>query len=186
MKKILFVQGGGNDGYEADKKLVNSLTDNLEEGYDIDYPEIQSVETEPDYGWVRQIRREILKRDDGLFLIGHSFGASMILKCLSENLVEKNFGGLFLIAPPFWKGEEDWVQGLKLQKKFGKTLPENMPIFLYHCRDDDEVSFQDALLYKKALPRATFRELETGGHQMNNDLALVAKDIKSLKPSVHN
>jgi hypothetical protein len=35
-------------------------------------------------------------------------------------------------------------------------------------------------LYPQKLPQATVREIASGGHQLNNDLTLVAKDIKSL------
>ncbi|MDO6761756.1 hypothetical protein Q4566_16225 [Tamlana sp. 2_MG-2023] len=61
MKTILFIQGGGNGGYEADKKLVASLKNALEKKYEIAYSEIQSKETESDYGWTKQICKLPLK-----------------------------------------------------------------------------------------------------------------------------
>jgi uncharacterized protein len=104
----------------------------------------------------------------------------MLLKYLTENKVKKKITGIFLISTPFWKGEEDWVQGLKLQESFAEKLPKNVPIFLYHCRDDEEVPFKNLILYKRKLPHAIVREIPSGGHQLNDDLTLIAKDIKSL------
>jgi pimeloyl-ACP methyl ester carboxylesterase len=56
-----------------------------------------------------------------------------------------------------------------------------MPLFFYHCRDDETVPFDHLALYKKAVPQAAVREIDAGGHQLNNDLALVAEDIKTLR-----
>ena len=44
MKEVLFIQGGGHEGYEVDKILVNSLQAALGSEYIIIYPEIQSIE----------------------------------------------------------------------------------------------------------------------------------------------
>lgn len=59
-------------------------------------------------------------------------------------------------------------------------LPKDVPVFLYHSRDDEEVPFSNLALYRQKLPEASFREVASGGHQFNNDLRIVARDIKSL------
>ncbi len=46
--------------------------------------------------------------------------------------------------------------------------------------DDEVVSFEQLTIYKQNLHWAVFREIASGGHQLNNDLAIVAKDIKAL------
>jgi hypothetical protein len=56
---VLFIQGGGDEGYEADKKLVASLRAALGESYDVRYPQIHPDETLPDFGWLRPIGNEI-------------------------------------------------------------------------------------------------------------------------------
>lgn len=180
MKTILFIQGGGNGGYEADKKLVASLKNALEKKYEIAYPEIKSKETESDYGWTKQIGEKISENDKNLILVGHSFGASMILKFLSENPIQTALKGIFLIATPYWNGNDDWIQGLMLKDNFADKLPDNVPMFFYHCKDDEEVPFSQLQDYKEKLNRAIYREIEKGGHQLKNDLTIVAKDIESL------
>ncbi len=179
--EILFIQGGGNGGYEADAKLVASLRKALGTVYEVHYPKMPSAETAPDFGWLKQISKEIFSVQGEIILVGHSFGASMLLKYLSENKIKKNISGIFLISTPFWSGDEDWVQGLKLREDFTDQLPTDIPVFLYHCLDDEVAPFDHLKLYKQRLPRATVREIASGGHQLNNDLSLVAGDIKSLK-----
>ncbi len=178
---ILFIQGGGEEGYIADSKLAASLQDNLGDSYAVKYPKLQMDETSPDFGWLKQIGKEISLTQGQIILAGHSLGASMLLKYLSENDVKKKILGVFLISTPFWSGNEDWVQGLKLQEGFADGLPKNIPIFLYHCCDDKIIPSSHLSLYRQMLPSAIFREIVSGGHQFNNDLTIVAKDIKSLK-----
>jgi len=180
VKLILFIQGGGEGGYEADRALVNSLKTILGNRYQISYPEILSDESAPDFGWTKQIGREISKVNDDFILVGHSLGASMILKYLSENPVNKKIEGIFLIATPFWSGKEEWKAGLKLKSNFATKLPVDVPIFLYHCQDDEEVPFSHFGRYKREITQANFREIKNGGHQLNNDLTLIAEDIRSL------
>ncbi|MBK9150827.1 MAG: alpha/beta hydrolase [Saprospiraceae bacterium] len=179
-KFILFIQGGGEGGYEVDKELVASLQTALGSGYEINYPEIESDESAPDFGWCQQIGKYFSETKSAVILVGHSFGASMILKFLSENPVNKKIEGIFLVATPFWDGNEDWQSGLKLQENFADRLPVEVPVFFYHSADDEEIPFSHLIRYKEKLKGATFRILKEGGHQLNNDLTLVANDIKAL------
>lgn len=179
-KNILFIQGGGGEeDYAADAKLVESLHKVLGEEYSIHYPLLPN-EDSPDFGRSKQIAKEISLIEADIILVGHSLGASMLLKYLSENKIQKTIAGIFLISTPFWSGDEDWVQGFKLEENFSDKLPKNTPLFLYHCRDDEEISFDHLSIYKQKLPWAVFREIPSGGHQINNDLSMVAQDIKSL------
>jgi pimeloyl-ACP methyl ester carboxylesterase len=179
-KQVLFIQGGGGEeDYAADAKLVASLQEVLGEAYLIHYPLLNN-EPAQDFGRKKQIEKEISSIKGEIILVAHSLGALMLLKYLSESQVQKKIAGIFLISTPFWSGDEDWKQGLKLQENFADKLPKEVPVFLYHCLDDEEVPFDHLRLYAYNLSQATVREIASGGHQLNNDLSLVAKDIKSL------
>lgn len=178
-KQAVFIQGAGDEGYEADAALAASLRSALGKEYELHYPKLQSNESAADFGWVKQIQRIIVEINGSVILAGHSLGASMLLKCLSEQPLNQTIEGLFLIATPFWSGNEAWKTGLKLREDFAVKLPDHVPIYFYHCQDDDEVPFAHLGMYKQYLPQATFREINTGGHQLNNDLTIVAKDIQS-------
>ncbi|AYB33562.1 DUF726 domain-containing protein [Chryseolinea soli] len=179
-KHIIFFHGSGSEeGYDTDAKLVDSLKLKLGSGYSVHYPLLVNNGT-PDLGRREQISKEISASKDGVILVGHSFGASMLLACLSELEIKRKIAGIFLIGTPFWSGDQDWVQAFKLQPNFAKKIDQKIPLFLYQCLDDEEVPFGHFTIYKQQLPWASFREIPVGGHQLNNDLTLVANDIKSL------
>jgi predicted alpha/beta hydrolase family esterase len=179
-KQVIFFQGGaGKEDYDADAKLVDSLKSKLGEAYVIHYPQLPKEEV-PDFGRRKQIEHEISGSQESVILAAHSLGASMLLIYLSENTITKNIAGIFLMATPFWNGDEDWVQPLKLRQDFAERLNKNIPLFFYHCHDDQEVPFAQFDIYKQKLPWATFRPFKSGGHQFNNDLEIVADDIKAL------
>lgn len=179
-RHIVFIQGGGDDGYNADKPLITALQEALGKLYTIRYPELQSDESAPDFGWLEQIGRHITEAADGVILAAHSLGASMLLKYLSEYPTDKRIAGVFLMAAPFWSGEEDWHKGLMLQADFAAALPHDLPLFFYHCKDDEEVPFSQLNQYRKQLAHATFRESENGGHMFSSSVSVVADDIRSL------
>lgn len=180
-KQVLFIQGGGSQAdYEADKHLVASLQKLLGEGYRVHYPLLPTDESVPDLGRIKQIGHQIARIDDELILVGHSLGASMLLKYVSEIEIKLKPVAIFLIATPFWSGDEDWKEGFKLAENFADKVAREFPIFLYHSQDDEEVPVAHLTLYRQKLPWATFRELPSGGHQLDNDLTIVANDIKSL------
>ena len=179
-KHVLFIQGGGDKGYEADAVLVESLSATLGGGYEMHYPLLQTNESVSDFGWPQQIGEAINKIDGDVILVGHSLGASLILKYLSEANISKKINGVFLLATPFWSGEEEWVNGLKLRNGFADRLPADVPVFFYHSKDDKEVPVGQLSLYAEKLPRANIREVKEGGHQFNNDLGFLALDIKGL------
>jgi uncharacterized protein len=179
-RQVLFIQGGGSEeDYAADAKLVESLQEGLGKEYVVHYPPLPNEST-PDFGRKKQIAEQISLINGEIILAGHSLGASMILKYLSESKVQKKIAGMFLISTPFWSGDEDWKQPFKLHQGFANKLPKNVPIFFYHSQNDEEVPFAHLEQYEQNLPQATVRKITSGGHQLNNDLSIVAKDIKSL------
>ncbi len=69
--EILFIQGGGKGGYEADEKLVSSLRKALGTAYEVNYPKMSSNETAPDFGWLKQIGKEISSIQSEIILVGY-------------------------------------------------------------------------------------------------------------------
>lgn len=180
-RQVLFIQGAGDVGYEGDLAVVASLRSALGKDYKVSYPEMPADE-EPHFGskWPEAIAKALSSMDGEVILAGHSLGASMLLKYLSENKVRSDIAGVFLIAAPYWSGDQDWMQPLKLKEDFSADLPKDLPFFFYQCKDDDVVPLAHFTFYKQNVPWAVFREMPHGGHQLNNDLTPVASDIKSL------
>jgi predicted alpha/beta hydrolase family esterase len=86
--------------------------------------------------------------------------------------------GLFVIAAPFWGADDfwDWDEA-RLPEDAAEKLAAVPRIFMYHSRDDDVVPFSHLALYSARLPQASIRPVDVGGHQLGNDLAVVARDI---------
>jgi predicted alpha/beta hydrolase family esterase len=179
-KRVLFVHGGGEGAYEEDRKLAASLRDALGAAYDVRYPKMPDEDAPEHAAWKDRIAKEIAAFDNGVVLVGHSLGASILLKYLSEEEIEKPVLGLFLVAPPYWGAEEWEVSEYELREDFASKLHEGLPIFFYHGRDDDVVPVEHLALYTERLPRATFRKFDDRGHQFGGDLSEVARDIGGL------
>jgi predicted alpha/beta hydrolase family esterase len=179
-KRVLFIHGGGEGAYEEDRKLALSLQDALGTAYDVQVPKMPDEDRPVYEAWKERITKELDALEGEVILVGHSLGASVMLKYLSEEEVEKPVAGLFLVASPYW-GAEDWEVGeYTLRENFASRLPEQLPRFLYHSRDDEVVPFAHLALYKTKLPQATVREFDGRGHQFGNDLSQVARDIRKV------
>ena len=180
---VLFIQGAGKGAHEEDKILAESLRRSLGAEHEVHYPEMPDEDDAPYEEWKRRIEDEFAAMTGPVVLVGHSVGASVLLKWLSEGQVEKPISAVFLIAAPFWGGHGWRYEGyeeLTLPESIRAVLPKDARIAFYHSRDDEIVPFAHMKLYEKLFPHATIRTLSEGGHQLNNDLSMVAQDIKSL------
>lgn len=183
-KPVLFVQGGGQGAYEEDGKLAAQLQGALGTDYDVQYPKMPDEDSPVYEAWRERIAEKLATLDHKAVLVGHSLGASVLLKYLAEEKPVKPSAGLFLIAPPYW-GAEDWqVSEYKLPEGFASRLPEGLRMFFYHSRDDEWVPFEHLALYTDKLPQATARVFNDRGHQFKDDLSEVAQDIKGLGESL--
>lgn len=183
-KQALFIHGAGEGAYAADKKLAASLQRSLDPEYEVHYPAMPDEENAPYEQWKHHIEKELVTLPGPIVLIGHSVGASILMKCMSEIEVKKPIPGIFLIANPFWGGNGWRYKGyeeLELPEDFVTRLPKGSSLFLYHSRDDEVVPFAHLALYAKQLPQATVREFDGRGHQFNDDLSDVAADIRSIR-----
>ena len=179
-KHILFIQGAGEGAYEEDRKLADSLQDALGVEYHVLFPKMPNEESPDDDAWIAQIAKELTSLDGKVILVGHSAGGAVLLKYLLKENVSKPIAGIFLISIPYWGPEDEQGDEYTLHEGFAAQLPNGVPIFLYHSRDDEWVPFEHLALYAKKLSQATIREFDGRGHQFNNDLSEVAADIKNL------
>ena len=179
-RQVLYVYGGGQGAYEEDRKLVASLQDALGTGYGVWYPKMPDEDSLEYEAWKDQVAKELARLDSEVIFVGHSLGASILLRYLSEEKTEKPVAGIFLVAPPYW-GTEDWeVSEYTLREDFASRLPKELPVSLYHSRDDEWVPFAHLALYTAKLSQATIHEFDGRGHQFNDDLSEVARDIRRL------
>ena len=180
-KQILFVQGGGEGAHDDwDNKLVDSLKRELGPGYEIRYPRMP-YEAAPSFAaWRAALAQEIAALDDGAILIGHSIGGTILINALAEAPPNRKLAGVFLIAAPF-VGVRGWPsEDIKPTPGLGARLPPKTPIYLYHGSKDDTAPFAHVDLYEEAIPGAIVRRLHGRNHQLDDNLAEVAADVRAL------
>lgn len=180
---VLYIQGAGSGAYDEDQHLAESLRENLGARFEVRYPRMPNEDEASCDPWRRQIDHELSSLAGRVIVAGHSVGASVVMKWLSERRGKQSLAGVFLLACPFWGGEGwryDGYEELALRPGFADMLPAGMPIYLYHCRDDEIVPFAHLDLWARALPQAVVRVYGEGGHQFEDDLSAVAQDIRSL------
>jgi hypothetical protein len=180
---VLFVQGAGDGSYVEDQRLVDSLQRALGSGFAVHYPPMPDEENAPYEEWRDLIAQRLRELPVRVVMVGHSVGASVLLRWLSEGAPDEAMLGVFLIAGPFWGGDGWHYEGyeeLELVPGIADRLRPDLPVVLYHCRDDAVVPFAHLALFAHEIPGATIRAYDTGGHQLNDDLTPVAMDISSL------
>jgi uncharacterized protein len=184
-KQILFLHSAGPQGkHEGSSDLVAYLEKELSHDYNVQFPKMPNPDN-PDYeAWREKIEEELNKAEDGVILVGHSLGGSVLLKHLSEHPFNKQIAGMFLIATPYW-GKPDWeYDEYELDDDFASRLPEIPFIMLYHSRHDEVVSFSHLGAYAKKLPKAYVRELYGDEHVFSSGIKELVQDIKSLEQPV--
>jgi predicted alpha/beta hydrolase family esterase len=182
-RQVLFIQGAGSEGaYAEDAKLVESLRARLGPDYVVRYPRMPNEE-EPEYAvWKNVIAGEVADMGSGAILVGHSIGASVIIRAVVDGGIGQSLAGVFLLAAPFWYDHHFWRwDEVKLPGDAAERIPHGLPVFLYHGRQDEFVPFAHAEMYAQALPHATLRPLDARNHQLNEDLTEVAQDIMLLR-----
>ena len=119
---------------------------------------------------------------NGVILVAHSIGASILMGLLAEHRPPVNLGAIILVSAPFvgeggWPGDE-----FELPDDLGERLPRGVPVHIFHGLDDDTAPPSHADLYARAIPRAKVHKLPGRDHQLNNDLSEVAEVISKLSP----
>lgn len=180
-RQILFVQGGGEGTHDQwDNKLVESLERELGAGYEVRYPRMPDEATPRYAPWKAALESELRRLKPGATLVGHSVGATILLRLLAEKFSAGKFGALLLIAAPF-VGEGGWSSDeLEFPPGFAARLPKGMPIHLFQGLADETVPPAHAGLFARALPESRIHHLRGRDHQLNNDLKELARVISSM------
>jgi pimeloyl-ACP methyl ester carboxylesterase len=183
-RQILFIQGGGAGSHdERDDKLVDSLRTELGDAFEVRYPRMPAEDDPSRATWGPAIRQELATLEDGAIVVGHSVGATILVNTLAADPPPGNLGAIVLLAAPFvgpggWPGE-----AFKPSSELGATLPQGVPVHLFHGTEDDTVPPAHADLYADAIPQAQVHRLPGRDHQLGNDLGDVAGVIRSLEAS---
>ena len=179
-RTLLFIQGTGDMwAPEGSGVLVKYLERELGSGYEIVAPEMPGAATEPHYEpWRDAIESRLAEMSGPLALVGHSFGASVLLKYLAEVAAPPQLRGLLLVSTPWWE-REGWSAEYAMPDAFSRRLPR-VPTFLYQSRADPEVPYSHLKIYERHMPWATTRTIDGSEHSFTNGLPELVADIRAL------
>jgi predicted alpha/beta hydrolase family esterase len=163
---VLVIHGAGEPRRRGRRIFWEPLLgDALGPAYRVRAPRMPDPEHPDDRAWRGRIAELMLEADHPV-LVGHSFGASTLLRFVGQAEPRPAFRGLFLLATPFWgKNFPDFA----LTAEHLRRLQTIAPLFFYQSTDDPVVKLTHFHKYQKALPHAVFRRLEGRGHEFDHD-----------------
>ncbi len=176
---VVFIQGAGSGAHDEDLLLARSLGEHLGPDYAVEFPRMPEEDSD-DAAWLDAIGEALDGATAPLALVGHSVGGYCLVKYLTERPAPPPVGVLCVIAAPFPSADPFWtIDGFDLPPDVGERLPKDTRVLLYASEDDEVVPFAHRDLYAAAIPQAVTRTT-SGGHQLGDDLRVVADDIRAL------
>lgn len=174
---VLFVPGAGDPRHpQGSSHLAEYLSRELGDDYEVQAPVMPNFD-DPDYrSWRGTIGAQLGELGPNPIVVGHSFGASVLLKFLAEGTSTDPIAGLFLVSAPFWGSS---FPDFALPDDFAAAVSD-VPIFLYHSRDDPEIPLSHLRRYQEHLPNATSRVIEGSEHSFVNGLPELVRDIQDF------
>lgn len=122
--------------------------------------------------WKFILDKNLTKLKGEVFLVGHSLGASFLVKYLLEEKIKQQISGLFLVSAPF-----NTVKGFEIPTDYS-SLPQIEHKYLYHCMNDVEVPYAHSILFQERLS-AKLKTFEGRGHYFKKtDFPEILQDIR--------
>ena len=177
--KIFFAHSGGPQ-YGPGKgsyDLVKYCKTKLSKDFKILFPTIEKP-NDPTYAKFKKMFKSAFAAiNEPIILVGHSLGASTLLKYLSDEKRDVTISGLFLVSTPRWKSN---MKEYQLRKNFQASLKDIPKIFLYNSKHDPEVTIDHLEFYQQAFKTAVVRKLNGKEHIFSKGLPELVADIRSL------
>lgn len=194
-KQILVVHGG--DTFPSSEKFLeylgsanvdldrfrnkkddwkSKLQSKLGDEYDVLLPAMPNKQNAQYHEWKVWLERIIPLLNNEIIFVGHSLGATFLVKYLSENIISKKVKGLFLVA-----GHYDFVGGelCSFVAPDQVSLPTDR-VFVYHSKDDFVVPFESFEKIKSVLTNFNASEFVDRNHFLDEDFPEIVRDIVGL------
>ena len=176
---VLFIPGAGDPRHpQGSGHLADYLSRELAPAVEVVAPALPNAD-DPNYrSWRDAIADTLPDLGDEPLVVGHSFGGSVLLKYLAEGS-HAPIAGLFLVSTPYWGSD---FPTAALPDDFAAKVAD-IPIFLYHSRDDPEIPVSHLRRYQEQLPHATSRLIDGSEHSFVNGLPQLVSDIQAFSAS---
>ncbi len=157
------------------------IRNTLGDAYEVAKPRMPNSQNAKFDEWKIWFERLIPFLDDDVILVGHSQGATFLLKYLSENIFTKDIKKLFFIALALRSdgltGEDggDFLPDIKKVSSISKQCAQ---IFIFHSRDDEVCPFTHSQEVSKVIPSAEFVIFEDRDHFSQDEFPELIERIK--------
>lgn len=178
-QQILFVHSAGP---QSDNKGSHGIICHLEKTLGDRYDIITPSNSDNDYThWKYQLDKAFEKLNDNVIIIGHSLGASLLLKYLSEQNITQKIHSFHAIAAPYWSFDEDWQNdSYELIQNYQKKLPEIGYKCFYHGTNDKVVPIIHVKRYLEDMPYSKVVIVQEQDHYFLNGLPELTNKINKF------
>ncbi|WP_316810287.1 alpha/beta fold hydrolase [Pedobacter heparinus] len=178
--KILLIQGAGQVTRAEEQVIVDALNAKLGDDFNMLLPAIKGADNPTYRAWETALVTNLNSLSGKVILLGHSFGASVILKHFSKEPVPDKILGMILFGVPYWK-EQNWdVSEYEIEDDCLVNLSKLDNIYVYHSTDDEVIPDQQFKAYQKLIPKAHWRVLSGVDHSYHGAIPNMVADILEL------
>lgn len=178
--QILFIQGAGELTTEQEQVIVDALSSQLGGDFNILLPPIKDADAPTYQAWEDALTANLKKLSGKVILLGHSLGASVILKYFSMEPVPEKVIGMILFGVPYWKDQNWDVSEYVIADQFVDRLSKLDNVYFYHSTDDEVIPAHHFKTYQKMLPQAHWRVLSGMDHTYHGAVLFMVEDIHDM------
>lgn len=163
------------------KDWKGALGEELGQDFEVILPSMPNKTNARYLEWKIWLEKLLPFLENIVVLVGHSMGATFLVKYLSENSFPKKILATLLVAGPYDdKDSGESLTDFALPESLGKFIQQGGKLYLYHSKDDPVVPLADFEKYKKKLPQAEVRTFEDRGHFTQSEFPELVEDVKNL------
>lgn len=178
--QILFIQGAGNVTTQEEQVIVDGLKHKLGDEFTIILPPIKDADNPTYLNWETALTTNLNDLSGNVILLGHSFGASVILKHFSKVPVPGKIIGMLLFGVPYWKDQNWDISDYAIEDEYLDNLAKLDNIYFYHSVDDEVIPNNQFKSYRKLIPNAHWRVLSGIDHSFHGAIPDIIEDIQDL------
>jgi predicted alpha/beta hydrolase family esterase len=180
-RPVLLIHSSGPQGPgEGSEPFARRVGEALGPEHELLFPKLHDADDPRHEPWAGAIEDALADLPEPGVVLGHSLGASTVLKHLPQSEQLDSIERLVLAATPVWGTEAEWSREYALADDWPTPLTELPPITFFHSRDDEEIPFDHLELWAKRIPSAETRPLDGCGHIYDRgDLTPIVEAIRA-------
>lgn len=162
------------------KKWRHHFVEDMWKDYEIINPAMPNKHFASYIEWKIMFEKTFPYLKDDIILLGHSQGATFIVKYLEENIFPKKIKKIILLAWAFKDSDLELLWDFNFDKKLQNFKKYENKIIFFHSKDDPVVSYNDLSDFKTLFPLSKYNIFENKGHFLWEDFIELINEIKKI------